>query len=253
MTMTPARDPAAVGIEVTGLSKNFARFRALDQISMSVAPGSCMVLCGPSGSGKSTLLRCLNGLEQWDEGEICIGGKPVGDQVRDLVALRRRVGMVFQDFNLFPHLTVLDNIALPPRINLGQTRAETQDRASDLLAGVGLGGYEYKYPSELSGGQQQRVAIARTLGMEPQILLFDEPTSSLDPESIGEVLDVMVNLASTGRTMVVVTHEMGFARRVCRNVLFMDGGEAVECTPSEEFFSSPKSDRARRFISRIGV
>ncbi|MFN3228014.1 MAG: amino acid ABC transporter ATP-binding protein [Hyphomicrobiales bacterium] len=240
-----------IAVRASHVSKWFGRFRALAGVSLTVQKGGSLVLCGPSGSGKSTLLRCLNGLEQWDQGEVNIGDTSVGYKTRDLLMLRRRVGMVFQNFNLFPHLTVLDNIALPPRINLGIAKAHSQARASDLLQSVGLAGLERKYPAQLSGGQQQRVAIARALAMEPEVLLFDEPTSALDPESIGDVLDVMAKLADAGRTMIVVTHEMGFARCVCNDVVFMADGQIVETASPDVFFDEPKTARAREFLALI--
>lgn len=238
-------------INVDGLWKWYGRFLALKDIKLNVKAGCSTVLCGPSGSGKSTLLRCLNGLEEWDEGSILCGGQPVGRRVRDLVALRRRVGMVFQNLNLFPHLDAMSNVALAPRVNLRTSRADAEARAVTLLASVGLVGFERKYPGQLSGGQQQRVAIARALAMEPSVLLFDEPTSALDPESIGEVLDVMVALAAEGRTMIVVTHEMGFARKVCHDVVFMSEGRIVERAPPEQFFAAPVTGRARTFLSHL--
>lgn len=241
----------APAIRVAGLSKWFGDFLALDRISLDVPRGGSTVLCGPSGSGKSTLLRCLNGLERWEEGTVQLDGRAVGRRSRDLVALRRRVGMVFQSFHLFPHLDTLGNVALPPRVNLGLGRAEAEARAERLLAQVGMARLARSYPAQLSGGQKQRVAIARALAMEPEVLLFDEPTSALDPESVGEVLDVMIALAEAGRTMVVVTHEMGFARRVCREIVFMCAGEVVECCGSERFFEEPATERARAFLSDI--
>ncbi|WP_029030693.1 amino acid ABC transporter ATP-binding protein [Salinarimonas rosea] len=240
-----------VAVEVASLSKWFGTFLALDDVSLRVPRGCSTVLCGPSGSGKSTLLRCLNGLETWQEGEVRIAGTRVRSRPGDLVALRRRVGMVFQSFHLFPHLDVLANVSLPPRINLRLPRAEAEDRAHRLLAEVGMAELARMFPAQLSGGQKQRVAIARALAMEPQVLLFDEPTSALDPESVGEVLDVMTQLAEHGRTMVVVTHEMGFARRVCHEVVFLSDGRIVECAPADRFFSDPASDRARTFLGQV--
>lgn len=244
-------DGASEAIHVSGLSKWFGAFRALSEIDLSIERGRCLVLCGPSGSGKSTLLRCLNGLEEWDAGEIRLGREAVGHRTGELVALRRRVGMVFQSFNLFPHLTVLDNVALAPRVNLRTPRESAEARAAELLRSVGLAGYETKMPRELSGGQQQRVAIARALAMNPEVLLFDEPTSALDPESIGGVLQLMTQLAERGCTMVVVTHEMGFARRVCHNVIFMARGRVVENAPPDEFFEDPKTERAKAFLTQV--
>tara|TARA_R110002051_G_scaffold86643_2_gene152599 strand:- start:4751 stop:5488 length:738 start_codon:yes stop_codon:yes gene_type:complete len=238
-------------ISVAGLSKWYGGFLALDNVAFEVTRGCSTVICGPSGSGKSTLLRCLNGLENWEEGNVVLSGKTVGRKPRDLVTLRRRVGMVFQNFNLFPHLDVLANVALPPRVNLGISRADSEAQAEALLANVGLSNFARKYPAQLSGGQKQRVAIARALAMKPEVLLFDEPTSALDPESIGEVLDVMIALASAGTTMVVVTHEMGFARRVCQDVVFMCDGNVVECCRPEQFFSEPATERARAFLAQV--
>lgn len=240
-----------VAIEVVQLSKWFGAFLALDDIFLRVPQGCSTVLCGPSGSGKSTLLRCLNGLETWQEGEVRISGNRVGQRSSDLVALRRKVGMVFQSFHLFSHLDILDNVSLAPRINLGLHRDEAEGRAEGKLAEVGIADLARMYPAQLSGGQKQRVAIARALAMEPEVLLFDEPTSALDPESVGEVLDVMTQLAERGRTMVVVTHEMAFARRVCHQVVFLSGGRIVERAPSERFFDAPESDRARTFLAQV--
>lgn len=242
---------AEATIRVAGLSKWYGDFQALADISLEVQRGRCAVVCGPSGSGKSTLIRCMNGLEEWEAGEIAIGGDLVGHRTRDLVRLRRRVGMVFQNFNLFPHLTALENAALPPRINLGLSAAAAELRARELLARVGLDAHRDKYPAELSGGQKQRVAISRALAMEPEVLLFDEPTSALDPESIAEVLQVMISLAEEGRTMVVVTHELGFARHVCSEVAFMDGGRIVEIAAPECFFDHPATERARAFLNQV--
>lgn len=238
-------------IVVQGLSKWYGSWQALYDISLNVEPGRCTVLCGPSGSGKSTLLRCMNGLEEWEQGEVYISGQKLGHRAGELRRLRRRVGMVFQNFNLFPHLSVRDNVALPPRVNLGVHRNEAEARAMHNLDIVGVAEHADKFPDQLSGGQQQRVAIARALAMQPEILLFDEPTSALDPESISEVLEVMVNLALDGTTMIVVTHEMGFARRVCHDVVFMDRGYIVETAPPDTFFDCPCSDRAKEFIAQI--
>lgn len=249
-------------IEVRNLHKYYGPLHVLRGIDVDIAKGEVFSVIGPSGSGKSTFLRCLNFLEEYQEGDVRFDGRLVGYRetagkrlragAGSIAAMRTRMGMVFQSFNLFPHLTALDNIALPPRVNLRLARRDAEDRAAGLLASVGLAEFGRKYPGELSGGQQQRVAIARALAMQPDVLLFDEPTSALDPESIGEVLDVMVALAASGRTMIVATHEMGFARRVCQHVVFMDRGHVVECTPPEEFFVCPRSDRARTFVARIG-
>jgi glutamate/aspartate transport system ATP-binding protein len=207
-------------------------------------------VCGPSGSGKSTLIKCVNGLEPFDEGEIVVDGLKVADKA-DLRVLRTRIGMVFQNFELYPHLSALDNICLAPMVVLKRKRAEAETRARALLARVGLTDHASKFPLQLSGGQQQRVAIARALAMDPVVMLFDEPTSALDPEMIKEVLDVMSDLARDGMTMIVVTHEMGFARRVANRIIFMDAGEIVETRPPETFFTAPESERARVFLSKI--
>ncbi|RTM05539.1 MAG: amino acid ABC transporter ATP-binding protein [Hyphomicrobiales bacterium] len=238
-------------IAVRSLSKWFGNWRALRGVSMDIESGSCTVLCGPSGSGKSTLLRCLNGLEEWQEGEISIAGVPVGLTSGHLRRLRREVGMVFQNFNLFPHLSVLDNVSLAPRIVGGKKRREAEGQAMRLLEHVGVAAHAAKVPAALSGGQQQRVAIARALAMEPKVMLFDEPTSALDPESVKEVLDVMIDLSRGGTTMVVVTHEMGFARRVAERIIFMDGGKVVETASPDQFFHCPCTERARAFLTHL--
>jgi len=209
------------------------------------------VVCGPSGSGKSTLLRCVNGLEPFQEGEIVVDGISVGARGTDLPRLRARVGMVFQHFELFPHMTVRENLVVAQRKVLGRSREEAEGKGRALLARVGLAAQADQRPGQLSGGQQQRVAIARALAMDPVCMLLDEPTSALDPEMIGEVLEVMVGLAREGMTMLCVTHEMGFARRVAHRVAFMDQGRVVEDAPSAEFFAAPRSDRARQFLSRL--
>lgn len=241
----------ATAIKVRALSKWFGSWRALHGVSVDIEGGACTVLCGPSGSGKSTFLRCLNGLEEWQMGDIEIGGVAVGDRPRVLTKLRRDVGMVFQSFNLFPHLSVLDNVTLAPRILLRRGRKDTEAQALRLLERVGVARQAAKLPAGLSGGQKQRVAIARALAMEPKVLLFDEPTSALDPESVTEVLDVMIDLAKGGTTMVVVTHEMGFARRVASRVIFMDKGRIVETAAPDAFFTCPCSDRAKSFLADI--
>lgn len=247
----PARHPAPM-IEIADVSKWYgAGFQALRRCSARVAKGEVVVLCGPSGSGKSTLIKCINALEEFQEGTILVDGVRVNDKATNLPRLRSRVGMVFQHFELFPHLTVLDNICLAQEKVLGRSRDEAVHRSSQLLARVGLQPQAAKYPSQLSGGQQQRAAIARALAMDPVAMLFDEPTSALDPEMVGEVLDVMVGLAQEGMTMIVVTHEMRFARRVAHRVMFMDGGEIIEDAASQDFFGQPRSKRAREFLSRI--
>jgi glutamate/aspartate transport system ATP-binding protein len=238
-------------ISVRDVWKSYGSFQALKGCSTEVARGEVVVICGPSGSGKSTLVKCVNGLERFERGEIVVDGTSVGDRRTDLPRLRARVGMVFQHFELFPHLSVTENITLAQVKVLGRGEEEALARAGALLDRVGLRAQAAKFPGELSGGQQQRVAIARALAMDPVCLLFDEPTSALDPEMINEVLDVMVGLARDGMTMMVVTHEMGFARRVAQRVVFMDAGEIVEDARTEAFFGSPRSERARAFLSKI--
>ncbi len=238
-------------ITLRAISKSYGPVRVLKRCSATFAKGDIAVVCGPSGSGKSTLIKCINGLERIDEGEIEVLGQRVDGNAHTLRAIRRRVGMVFQSFDLYPHLNVLRNITLAPRKVLRQSRDEAEEHARRLLDRVGLGDHALKYPAQLSGGQQQRVAIARSLAMNPEIMLFDEPTSALDPEMINEVLEVMVDLASDGMTMLVVTHEMGFARRVANRVLFMSEGEIVEDRSTAEFFETPATARAARFLSKI--
>ncbi len=237
-------------IEIRDVSKWYASFQVLKSCSVSVARGEVIVVCGPSGSGKSTLIKCVNGLEPFDKGEIVVDARKVADKA-DLRLLRTRIGMVFQNFELYPHLSALDNICLAPMVVLKRKRKEAEARARTLLARVGLTDHALKFPLQLSGGQQQRVAIARALAMDPVVMLFDEPTSALDPEMIKEVLDVMSDLARDGMTMIVVTHEMGFARRVANRIIFMDAGEIVETRPPEAFFTAPESERARAFLSKI--
>jgi ABC-type polar amino acid transport system ATPase subunit len=237
--------------ELRGVNKWFGSHHVLRDVDLRIGRGERVVICGPSGSGKSTLIRCLNQLEHHQEGEIRFEGRPIGPESGDLARLRREVGMVFQQFNLFPHLTVLENCVLPQVRARGLSRHEARVRAMELLERVNIPEQAGKYPSQLSGGQQQRVAIARSLCMQPKVMLFDEPTSALDPEMIKEVLDVMIELAETGMTMVCVTHEMGFARRVADRVVFMDQGSIVEEAPPETFFGQPKSERTRLFLSRI--
>jgi glutamate/aspartate transport system ATP-binding protein len=237
-------------IEFSGVSKWYGKSQVLDDCSLSVASGEVVVVCGPSGSGKSTLLKCANGLESFQQGSVSVQGKSVGARGVHLPSVRAKVGMVFQSFELFPHLTVLENICLGQMKVLKRSRSEAEARARDLLARVDLANHASKYPGQLSGGQSQRVAIARALGMDPVALLFDEPTSALDPEMISEVLDVMVELANGGMTMMVVTHEMGFARKVAHRVVFMDGGRILEDLPRDTFFTAP-GDRAQAFLSKI--
>jgi ABC-type polar amino acid transport system ATPase subunit len=238
-------------IEVRKVSKSFGTLRVLQSVDLSVLAGEVLVVCGPSGSGKSTLLRCINGLEHIDQGEIVIEGERVDRSPSKLRRLSPKIGMVFQSFNLFPHLTILQNLVLAPTRVSKVSRDESLARARRLLEMVGISEKADAYPDMLSGGQQQRVAIARALCMEPNVMLFDEPTSALDPEMINEVLDVMKKLASNGMTMIVVTHEMGFAREVADRVVFMDGGQVVEVGPPQTFFSNPKEERTRQFISKI--
>jgi glutamate transport system ATP-binding protein len=238
-------------VELEGVNKSFGDLHVLVDIDLNVDRGEVVVVIGPSGSGKSTLCRCINRLERIDSGEIRIEGVRLPEEGKDLARLRADVGMVFQSFNLFPHLSAVDNVALGPSKTLKLARAEARSRAMDLLERVGIADKAKRYPAELSGGQQQRVAIARALAMQPKLMLFDEPTSALDPEMINEVLDVMIDLANEGMTMVVVTHEMGFARRAAGRVAFMDAGRIVEIAPPESFFSDAKSDRARSFLSKI--
>jgi glutamate/aspartate transport system ATP-binding protein len=238
-------------INIDCISKWYGKRRVLTDCSARVAKGEIVVVCGPSGSGKSTLIKCVNGLEPIQGGRIAVEGKLVGTRGRDLIKLRSRVGMVFQSLDLYPHMTVTANITLAPIKVLCRSREMAVKRAQELLKQVGLEGFADRYPPSLSGGQQQRVAIARALAMDPAIMLFDEPTSALDPEMINEVLDVMTDLAKTGMTMMVVTHEMGFARRVAHRVIFMDEGVIVEDTPKDIFFSKPKTERAAQFLSKI--
>jgi len=238
-------------VEFRAVNKWFGANHVLRDLDLLVEPGEVVVVLGPSGSGKSTLVRCINRLETIDSGELIVDGMHVEDRRTDIRALREEVGMVFQQFNLYPHMTVLENITLAP-IHVRKTpRAEADRTARELLARVGIAEKEAEYPRNLSGGQQQRVAIARTLAMQPKILLFDEPTSALDPEMINEVLDVMKTLANQGYTMVVVTHEMGFARQVAHRVCFMDAGRIVESGPPSDFFGAPSHERTKLFLSRV--
>lgn len=238
-------------IEIKNVSKWYGDFQVLRNCSTSVEKGEVVVICGPSGSGKSTLIKTVNALEPFQSGSIFVNGVDVGAPSVDLPKLRSHVGMVFQHFELFPHLTICDNLTLAQMKVLKRTRDEAIKRGLKLLDRVGLAKHAHKFPMQLSGGQQQRVAIARALAMDPICMLFDEPTSALDPEMINEVLDVMVELAKEGMTMMVVTHEMGFARKVADKVVFMDAGEIVEEAPKEEFFSTPRSERAQAFLAKI--
>jgi len=242
-------------IEVNRLIKIFAGrgqvVRAVDEVSTQVAKGEVVVIIGPSGSGKSTFLRCLNGLEEFDDGQVIIDGIDIAGSKTNLNAVRREVGMVFQHFNLFPHKTVLENVTLAQRVVRKRKVAEAHDKAMALLTKVGIAEKVNEYPSRLSGGQQQRVAIARALAMDPKVMLFDEPTSALDPEMVGEVLDVMKQLAREGMTMAVVTHEMGFAREVAHRVLFMDAGKVLEDAPPARFFTAPNEPRAQAFLKQV--
>ncbi|MBX6375452.1 MAG: amino acid ABC transporter ATP-binding protein [Acetobacteraceae bacterium] len=246
-----AQADAPPAILLDRVNKWFGTLHVLRDVSLAVAPRERVVVCGPSGSGKSTMIRCINRLEQHQEGRIVVDGIELSDDLRALDAIRREVGMVFQSFNLFPHLTVLENCTLAPIWVRRMPRKEAEDLAMELLTRVKIPEQALKYPGQLSGGQQQRVAIARALCMRPKIMLFDEPTSALDPEMIKEVLDVMVELAETGMTMMVVTHEMGFARQVADRVVFMDRGEIVEVGTPEEVFNDPKTDRLKLFLSQI--
>lgn len=238
-------------IAMVGVNKWFGEFHVLRDINLSVSPGERIVICGPSGSGKSTLIRCINRLEEHQQGTISVDGVELTSDVRNIDKIRSEVGMVFQSFNLFPHLTVIDNLCIAPQWVRKVPRAEAEATAMEYLERVKIPEQAGKFPGQLSGGQQQRVAIARALCMNPRIMLFDEPTSALDPEMIKEVLDVMIELARSGMTMICVTHEMGFARSVADRVIFMDLGEIVEQGPPEEFFNNPKSDRTKLFLSQI--
>ena len=238
-------------IQLENVDKFFGTFQALKNISLSVKRGERIVVCGPSGSGKSTLIRCINRLEEHSNGKIVVNGHELTSAVKNIDAVRREVGMVFQSFNLFPHLTIVKNLMLAPMLVRKSSKSEAHDTAMKYLTRVKIPEQADKYPSQLSGGQQQRVAIARALCMNPKIMLFDEPTSALDPEMISEVLDVMTELARDGMTMIVVTHEMGFARKVANRVVFMDNGEIVEMNAPQEFFDNPQHERTKLFLSQI--
>ena len=238
-------------IELKNVNKWFDKFQALKDVNLEVNQQEKIVICGPSGSGKSTLIRCINRLEEHQEGQIIVDGKEISENTKDIEKIRAEVGMVFQQFNLFPHLSILDNCTLAPIWVKKMPKKEAEELALKHLERVQILDQAYKFPGQLSGGQQQRVAIARALCMEPKIMLFDEPTSALDPEMIKEVLDVMVNLAKQGMTMIVVTHEMGFAKEVADSMIFMDEGKIVEKADTKEFFANPKSDRTKLFLSQI--
>jgi len=243
--------PAPPMIELRKVNKWYGSFQALKDVSLVVRKGERMVICGPSGSGKSTAIRCINRLEQHQDGQILVEGIELTPDFKNITMIRREVGMVFQQFNLFPHLTVLQNLTLAPRRVRKLSRQEAEGRAMRYLDRVKISQQAQKYPSQLSGGQQQRVAIARALCMEPQVMLFDEPTSALDPEMIKEVLDVMIELAEEHMTMICVTHEMGFARTVADTMVFMDHGQIVETAPAKEFFANPRNERTKLFLSQI--
>ncbi len=238
-------------IKISNVNKFFGDFQALKNINLKVYKGERIVICGPSGSGKSTLIRCMNRLESHNDGQIVIEGNELTDDIRDINAVRREVGMVFQSFNLFPHMTVLKNLIIAQRLVRKTSKKDAIEDAMNLLERVKIPEQANKYPIQLSGGQQQRVAIARALCMKPKIILFDEPTSALDPEMINEVLDVMIDLANDGMTMICVTHEMGFARSVADKVIFMDQGEIIEAAKPKDFFDNPKNERTKQFLKQI--
>jgi glutamate/aspartate transport system ATP-binding protein len=238
-------------IKIENVSKHYGAFQVLKDCTTTVEKGEVIVVCGPSGSGKSTLIKCVNGLEPFQAGEIIVNGISVGDPKTNLPKLRAQVGMVFQNFELFPHMSITENLAIAQLKVLGRNKDEAVDKGLKLLDRVGLKAHAHKFPGQLSGGQQQRVAIARALAMDPICMLFDEPTSALDPEMVNEVLDVMTELAKEGMTMMCVTHEMGFAKRVANRVIFMDQGSIVEDDSKEAFFATPRSERARHFLAKI--
>ena len=238
-------------VRIEGLHKWFGQMHVLNNINLDVARGERVVICGPSGSGKSTLIRCINRLEEHQRGRLVVDGVELTNDLKNIDTVRREVGMVFQHFNLFPHLTVLENCTLAPMWVRGRPKRDAEEIAMRYLERVRIPEQAGKFPGQLSGGQQQRVAIARSLCMQPNVMLFDEPTSALDPEMISEVLDVMIDLAESGMTMLCVTHEMGFARQVANRVLFMDDGEIIEAAPPETFFNNPQSERTRLFLSQI--
>jgi polar amino acid transport system ATP-binding protein len=250
-SLAPEPDPRQVLIRIEGLNKHYGAYHVLHDIDLQVREGERIVLCGPSGSGKSTLIRCINRLEVAQQGSIKVDGIDLAATTREAAQVRSDIGMVFQHFNLFPHMSVLDNCLLAPTSVRGLSRKDAEERARMYLKKVGIESQAHKYPSQLSGGQQQRVAIARALCMKPRIMLFDEPTSALDPEMVAEVLDVLVQLAGTGMTMLCVTHEMGFARQVANRVIFMDAGQIVEMNEPNQFFSHPQHERTKLFLSQI--
>jgi general L-amino acid transport system ATP-binding protein len=247
----PVSAPGQVAVQMIGVNKWFGDFHVLRDIDLVVRRGEKVVICGPSGSGKSTAIRCVNRLEEHQEGVIVVEGTELSSDIRQIQAVRRKVGMVFQNFNLFPHLSVLANLTLGPVQAQGVRQSEADDRAFELLRRVRIPEQAHKFPGQLSGGQQQRVAIARALMLQPKVMLFDEPTSALDPEMIHEVLDVMTELAQAGMTMICVTHEMGFARKVADLVVFMDAGEIIEAAAPEQFFGDPQNERTRLFLSQV--
>ena len=238
-------------VKLRNVSKWYGDFQALREVNLTVGRGEKVVVCGPSGSGKSTMIRCVNRLEEHQEGSIFVNGAELIPDIRRIESIRRQIGMVFQSFNLFPHLTVMENLTLGPILVQEMPQSEAEDAAMEILERVKIPEQVGKYPGQLSGGQQQRVAIARALMLKPKVMLFDEPTSALDPEMINEVLEVMIELAEDGMTMICVTHEMGFARKIADLVVFMDDGEIVEAAAPEQFFSSPKSERTKQFLSQI--
>jgi general L-amino acid transport system ATP-binding protein len=251
VSLKPPPEGDSDAVRLIGVNKWYGDYHALNDVNLCVKRGERIVICGPSGSGKSTLIRCVNRLEEHQEGTICVNGVELTNQLKRVERVRSDVGMVFQSFNLFPHMTVLENCTLAPRSVRGMTATQARDIAMHFLARVKIPDHANKYPGQLSGGQQQRVAIARALCMSPQVLLFDEPTSALDPEMIKEVLDTMISLATDGMTMLCVTHEMSFARRVAHRVVFMDEGCVVEEQPPDDFFRSPQSERTRKFLNQI--
>ncbi|PRD43121.1 glutamine ABC transporter ATP-binding protein [Phyllobacterium phragmitis] len=251
MMHAPQTATTGSAIRIEGVDKWFASFHALKAVDLDVAAGERIVVCGPSGSGKSTLIRCINRLESHQQGRIVVNGVELNESLKNIDAVRRDVGMVFQHFNLFPHLTVLENCALPQILSRVTPRRDAEEKAMTLLERVRIPEQAQKYPGQLSGGQQQRVAIARALCMNPRVMLFDEPTSALDPEMVKEVLEVMVSLAEEGMTMIVVTHEMGFAKEAADRVVFMDQGRVVEIAEPRVFFDSPKHERTRHFLNQI--
>jgi general L-amino acid transport system ATP-binding protein len=250
-TQSSEPEPTALAVEIVGLNKWYNTFHALKDINLSVKLGERIVICGPSGSGKSTLIRCINHLEEFQGGKIFVEGIELTDRAKRIAEVRCEVGMVFQQFNLFPHLTVLQNCTLAPTLVRKMTKKDAEERAMILLRRVKIPDQAHKYPGQLSGGQQQRVAIARALCMSPRMMLFDEPTSALDPEMVKEVLDTMVTLAQDGMTMLCVTHEMGFARQVADRVIFMDGGRVVEMNEPTKFFTDPQHERLKLFLGQI--